>query len=138
MMIQADSLKSNVLSSLGWLGDSEGWKRLDSPKCPETLMIEDTVFRIEKDISKGTLSQMEQAKQLLSGESNLHTKCIEILNIYVNKGMWEDDIFKDIMNTIPAIEIFPVAAFFLRKAMNTYKPFTPLYKMIEAEQNLQS
>lgn len=136
MQIQVDSLKSNVLTSLGWLGDNEGWKRLDSPKCPETLMIEDTIFRIERDISKGTLSQMEQAKQLLQSESNLHTKCVEVLNIYVNKGMFEDQVFKDIINTVPAIDIFPVAAFFLKKLTNTFGFFTTLYETNEVETNM--
>ena len=138
MMIQADSLKINVLSSLGWLGDRDGWALLDSPKCPNTLMIEDTVFRIERDISKGTLSQMEQAKQLLESDVNLHSKCLEVLNIYVNNGMLDDDIFKDIINTIPAIDIFPVAAFFLRKLKTTLNFSTIIYGMNAEAMNTRS
>ena len=138
MMIQYDSLKVNVLSELGWLSDREGWKRLDSPKCPDTLMIEDTVFSIERDISKGTLSQMEQAKQLLQSDTNLHGKCLEVLNIYVNKGMFKDDIFKDIMNTIPAIDIFPVCAFFLKKLTSILKLSTIIYGTNAGAMNTQS
>ena len=136
MFIQADSLKVNVLSELGWLGDSEGWKRLDSPKCPDTLMVEDTVFRIERDISKGTLSQMEQGKQLLESDSNLHTKCIEVLNIYVNRGLMNEEDFKATMNTIPAIDIFPVCAFFLNKLNNTFNFFTKALKTNAGAMNL--
>jgi len=120
--IQADSFDEHVLDNLTFLNDVKGWEKIVNPDCPDTFAIEDTFFPIKKDIGMCTLGQKEEAIQaLFNPEYGTYEKALEILNIYVNNKMWDEGLFRQCIDVLPAYQLLPIANFFLKQLVNTKK-----------------
>ena len=137
--IEANSFDTHVLSYLGYLSNTSDWEKIVKPDCPNTLMIEDTVFPIKRDIGLCTLGQKENAVQvLMNDELSTYEKALEILDIYVNNKLIDSDLFKDLVSVCEAGQVMPIANFFLKQLVNIKRLGLVRSELIRQAMNMQS